>query len=658
MEIKDVEKRIKELTDTLNYHSNLYYNKDNPEISDYDFDMMMNELKKLEASYPELVLPESPTKRVGGTSSTKFDKVTHKVQMGSIQDVFSFEQVKEFIDRTRAAFPDSSFVVEPKIDGLSVSLEYKNGVLVRGSTRGDGFVGEDVTDNIMTIKSIPHMIDSKPATLEVRGEVYMSRSVFFDLVKEQEENDEQPFKNPRNAAAGSLRQKKSSVTKKRKLDIFVFNIQEISDDRLTSHKQSLDYLTECGFHVIPDYIRCTKFEEVKNRIDEIGDSRGNLPYDIDGVVIKVDDFSQRTALGSTAKYPKWAVAYKFPPEEKKTKLLDIETNVGRTGAITPVAVFEPVLLAGTTVSRAVLHNQDFIDEKNIGIGDIIIVRKAGEIIPEVLGVAEKSSDNKTFRLPDVCPVCGAKVLRYEDESAARCPNVDCPAQIKRSIIHFCSKGAMNIEGLGPANVDVLLKKGLIHTVSDIYRLTYDNLFALDRFKEKSANNLISAIEKSKANSLDRLIFGLGIRNIGQASAKLLCEKYGNMRSVMDASSESIALIEGFGDVMADSIVRTLREPHVIATIESLESSGVNMTYETQKKDNAFEGLVFVLTGTLPTMTRDEAKEIIESKGGKTSSSVSKKTSYVLAGEDAGSKLTKAQDLGVNIIDENEFKAML
>lgn len=658
METKDVKKRMKELVDTLNYHSNLYYNKDNPEISDYDFDMMMNELKKLEADYPKLIMPDSPTKRVGGKSSNMFQKVTHKVQMGSIQDVFSFEQVREYVDRIKGLYPDCAFVVEPKIDGLSVSLEYKNGILVRGSTRGDGFVGEDVTDNIMTIKSIPHTLPVKLASLEVRGEVYMPRSVFFDLVKEQEDNDEQPFKNPRNAAAGSLRQKKSSITKKRKLDIFVFNIQAISDNGLTSHKQSLDYLNECGFHVIPDYLKCTTFEEIKNRIDEIGNERGSFFFDIDGVVIKVDNFSQREKLGSTAKYPKWAVAYKYPPEEKQTKLLDIETNVGRTGAITPVAVFEPVLLAGTTVSRAVLHNQDFINEKNIGIGDIITVRKAGEIIPEVLGVAVKSSENEIFKLPDVCPECGASVVRYEDESVTRCPNVDCPAQIRRSIIHFASKGAMNIEGLGPANVEVLIDKGLIKTVSDLYKLTFDEIIALDRFKEKSAGNLISAIQKSKSNTLDRLIFGLGIRNIGQASAKLLCERFGSMDNIMKAASHDIALIDGFGDVMADSIVKTLRESHVMATIESLRQSGVNMTYEKTLTDNAFEGLVFVLTGTLPTMTRDEAKAIIEGKGGKTSSSVSKKTSYVLAGEDAGSKLTKAQELGVNIIDENEFKAML
>ncbi len=658
MEKKEAQKRIKELTKEINYNNKKYYVNDNPDISDYDYDMLMQELNKLEAEFPEFVSDNSPTRKVGGFALNQFEKVTHTVQMGSLQDVFSFEQVEEFTNRCKSALGNPEFVVEPKIDGLSVSLEYTNGVLTRGSTRGDGFVGEDVTLNLMTIKSIPQTLTKPLPFLEVRGEVYMPRKVFFDLVEEQEDNDEQPFKNPRNAAAGSLRQKNPAVTAKRKLDIFIFNIQQIEGIELHSHKESLDFLTELGFNVIPDYIKVNEYNFVKERINWIGDNRNSFSFDIDGVVIKVDDFNQRNALGSTTKVPKWAVAYKFPPEEKKTKLVDIEINVGRTGAITPIAIFEPVLLAGTSVGRAVLHNQDFIDEKNISIGDIINVRKAGEIIPEVLNVVEKGDNAETFKLPEYCPECGTKAIRYEDESVLRCPNVDCPAQIKRSIIHFASKSAMNIDGLGPAIVEVLLDKGLIKSVADLYEIKVEDLLAIDRFKEKSANNLVSAIEKSKSNSLDRLIFGLGIRNIGQASAKLLCDKFGDIDNIINASAEEVAKIEGFGEVMADSVVKSFKENHRLELIERLKSYGVNTSYKNAIADTKFAGMTFVLTGTLPTMTRDEAKEIIENNGGKASSSVSKKTSYVLAGEDAGSKLTKAQELGVKIIDENEFKAML
>ncbi len=658
MEKKEAQKRIKELTKEINYNNKKYYVNDNPDISDYDYDMLMQELNKLEAEFPEFVSDNSPTRKVGGFALNQFEKVTHTVQMGSLQDVFSFEQVEEFTNRCKSALGNPEFVVEPKIDGLSVSLEYTNGVLSRGSTRGDGFVGEDVTLNLKTIKSIPQTLTKPLPFLEVRGEVYMPRKVFFDLVEEQEDNDEQPFKNPRNAAAGSLRQKNPAVTAKRKLDIFIFNIQQIDGIELHSHKESLDFLTELGINVIPDYIKLNDYDDIRQRINWIGDNRNSFSFDIDGVVIKIDDFNQRTALGSTTKVPKWAVAYKFPPEEKKTKLVDIEVNVGRTGAITPVAIFEPVLLAGTSVGRAVLHNQDFIDEKKISLGDIITVRKAGEIIPEVLNVSEKGPNKLTFKLPEYCPECGTKAIRYEDESVLRCPNVDCPAQIKRSIIHFASKGAMNIDGLGPAIVEVLLDKGLIKSVADLYEIKVDGLLAIDRFKEKSASNLVSAIEKSKLNSLDRLIFGLGIRNIGQASAKLLCDKFGDIENIISASANEIAEIEGFGDVMADSVVKSFKEKHRLELIERLKSYGVNTSYKKTVSDTKFAGMTFVLTGTLPTMTRDEAKEIIENNGGKASSSVSKKTSYVLAGEDAGSKLTKAQELGVKIIDENEFKAML
>ena len=650
-------KRIDELVEVLNYHARLYYVEDRNEISDYEYDMMQRELKQLEEQFPQLIRKDSPTQRVGGAPVSIFEKVTHKVQMGSLQDVFSFEEVRSFVDTVRKGVDDPHFVVEPKIDGLSVSLEYHNGEFFIGSTRGDGFVGEDVTQNLKTIKSIPVSISEKLPLIEVRGETYMPRDVFLRLVKEQEENDEQPFKNPRNAAAGSLRQKDPKIAAKRDLDIFVFNVQQIEGKTLTSHKQSLDYIKELGFKTIPGYVRVATADEVIAQIEKIGQQRFDLPYDIDGVVIKVDDFSQREVLGSTAKVPKWAVAYKFPPEEKNSKLLDIELNVGRTGVVTPVAVFEPVFLAGTSVSRATLHNQDFINEKNIGIGDTIRVRKAGDIIPEVLGSVEKDSEG-VFSLPDKCPVCGSQLVRSEEEAAIRCPNVDCPAQIFRSIVHFASKGAMNIDGLGPQIVKILLDNKLISSVADLYQLRISDITELENFKEKSANNLISAIEASKSNSLDRLVFALGIRNIGQASAKLLCDKFGDLDNIMAATAKQIAEIDGFGEVMAASVYKAFHEEHMITLIERLKQSGLNTSYVKVQLDDRFAGKTFVLTGTLPTLKRDEAKALIEKFGGKASGSVSKKTSYVLAGEEAGSKLTKAQELGIEIITEEQFKEMI
>ena len=654
---EDAKKQIDELVETLNYHSHRYYVLDNPEISDYDYDMMQNKLKELEAEFPQFIRNDSPTQRVGGEAVSTFEKVTHKVQMGSLSDVFSFSQVEDFVNKTNENVIAPEFVVEPKIDGLSVSLEYVNGEFVRGSTRGDGFIGEDVTTNIKTILSVPMKLKEAVPFLEVRGEVYMPRNVFLKLVDEQEQNGEQPFKNPRNAAAGSLRQKDSNVTAKRKLDIFVFNIQQIEGRELNSHKESLDFLKKMGFKVVPDYLRVSEYKDIENRINEIGKIRFDLPYDIDGVVIKVDDFIQREQLGSTAKTPRWAVAYKFPPEEKETVLKEIELNVGRTGAITPVAIFEPILLAGTSVSRATLHNQDFIDEKQISIGDTIIVRKAGDIIPEVLAVSKKGENDDVFTLPDKCPVCGCEVVKSDEEAAIRCPNVNCPAQIFRSIVHFASKGAMNIDGLGPAIVQTLLDNNLIKSVADLYELDADTLMQLDNFKEKSANNLVNAIRNSKNNTLDRLVFGLGVRNIGQASAKLLCEKFGTLENIMNADASEISEIEGFGDVMAESVVKAFREEHMKELVEKLTSYGINTTFDKQINDNRFEGLTFVLTGTLPTLKRDEAKAIIESFGGKASGSVSKKTSYVLAGEEAGSKLDKAEQLGIKIISEEEFLDM-
>lgn len=657
MDINEAEKRINKLVETLNYHSHKYYVEDNPDIDDYDYDMMQQELKGLEEQFPELIRSDSPTQRVGGEAISIFNKVEHKVQMASLQDVFSYDQVESFINKTFEINPDTEFCIEPKIDGLSVSLEYENGNFIRGSTRGDGFVGEDVTANLKTIMSIPLKLNKPIPFLEVRGEVYMPKSVFKSLVTEQELNDEQPFKNPRNAAAGSLRQKDPKIAAKRKLDIFCFNVQQIEGKELFSHKESLDYLKEQGFKVVPEYERLNSFRDIKTKIQDIGERRFSLSYDIDGVVIKVDNFAEREQMGSTAKTPKWAVAYKFPPEEKETKLLDIEVNVGRTGAVTPVAVFDPIILAGTSVSRATLHNQDFIDEKNISIGDIIKVRKAGDIIPEVLSVSKSCGKQGSFKLPKICPDCGTKLIREADESAIRCPNVNCPAQIYRSIVHFASKGAMNIDGLGPAIVDTLINNKLIESVADLYTLNENDLLMLENFKEKSVNNLLTSIEKSKNNSLDRLIFGLGIRNIGSASAKLLCDKFGNLDNIINATAEEIAEIDGFGEVMAESVCKAFREPNRLEIINRLKSYGVNISYEKVQLDNRFEGKTFVLTGTLPSLKRSEAKEIIEKFGGKASGSVSKKTDFVLAGEDAGSKLTKAESLGIKIITEDEFLKM-
>ena len=654
-----ITEKVKDLREEIEKHNYNYYVMDNPTIDDYDYDMLMRELKQLEAEYPELADPNSPTQRVGGEALNQFEKVKHRVQMGSLQDVFSYGEVQDFTERCREFSAKPVYVVEPKIDGLSVSLEYENGEFVRGSTRGDGFIGEDVTANLKTIKAIPLKLKNAPQFLEVRGEVYMPRETFLKLVEKQEDNDETPFKNPRNAAAGSLRQKDPKIAAERGLSIFVFNIQQIEGKELTSHKQSLDYLKELGFKTIYEYTQVETYEEIISQIEHIGEMRNEYSFDIDGVVIKIDDFSLRERMGATSKVPKWAVAYKFPPEEKETKLLDIEVNVGRTGAITPVAIFEPVTLAGTSVSRAVLHNQEFISEKDIRIGDMILVRKAGEIIPEVLRSVSHGENSVPYKLPEYCPVCGDKAVKFADEAVLRCPNVDCPAQLKRNIIHFASKGAMNIDGLGEAIVTMLLDNKLISGVADLYRLKAEQLESLERFGKKSAENLINAIEASKENSLERVIFALGIRNIGQNGAKLLCNRFGSIEAIMSASAEEISAIDGFGDIMAESVVSAFHDKHFADIVAELKSLGVKMEYEgRENNDNRFEGKTFVLTGTLSSMTRDEAKRIIESFGGKAAGSVSKKTSYVVAGEEAGSKLTKAQSLGVAVLNEQEFLEMI
>ncbi|MBQ1507354.1 MAG: NAD-dependent DNA ligase LigA [Ruminococcus sp.] len=649
--------RVDELSRQLEYHNKLYYDKDEPEISDFEYDKMLRELEELEEEFPELKLPTSPTNRVGGSAGEKFSPVVHSVPMESLHDSFSAEEIRDFDRRVKETAPDARYIVEPKFDGLSVLCEYKNGVFVRGSTRGDGVTGEDVTDNLMTIKSLPKRIANAPELLEVRGEVYMSFKSFDELVKRQEENEEKPAKNPRNAAAGSLRQKNAKITAQRGLDIFMFNIQRIEGAEIESHRQSLDYLSELGFPTA-FYKVCDNADEVLEEIERIGNMRGELDYAIDGAVVKVDSFSQRALLGSTAKYPKWAEAYKYPPEEKQTKLLDVEINVGRTGALTPVGIFEPVLLAGTTVSRATLHNRDFIEEKGICVGDTVLIRKAGEIIPEVLRVCEHAPNAEPYKFPENCPSCGSPVVQ-DNEAAVRCTNTDCPAQLMRHLIHFVSRDAMDIDGLGPAVLEQLVGAELVKSPADLYRLGAEDISQLDRKAEKSANNLIAAIEKSKQNELYRVLFALGVRNIGLKAAKLVCESFLTIDDIMNAKSEDFERIEGFGSIMAQSLENYFSLESTRKLISELKALGLEMKpSEQKKKGGSFEGKTFVLTGTLPTMTRSEATRLIEQNGGKTSSSVSKKTSYVLAGEEAGSKLTKAQSLGIEILSEEDFLNMI
>lgn len=653
----EIEKKIEELRKTLRYHSDKYYNDDAPEIEDYEYDMMMRELKELEEKYPEYDAPDSPTKKVGGVADNSFESVAHSVRMESLQDAFSKDELREFSNRVEDTVSDVNYVVEPKIDGLSVSLEYRDGVFFRGSTRGNGDVGEDVSGNLRVIHNIPLKLNKPIPYIEVRGEVYMPKKSFERVVDRQIINGEKPFKNPRNAAAGSLRQKDSNVAASRGLDIFVFNIQQIEGVELNSHKESLDFIKELGFNTIPTYKKVNNIEDAIAEIDRIGEARGSLEYDIDGAVIKVDDFSQRDILGSTAKYPKWAIAFKYPPEEKQTKLLDIEIAVGRTGVLTPTAILESVHLAGTTVSRATLHNQDFINEKGIAIGDIVTVRKAGDIIPEVLCVNEHNS-NSIFKFPDVCPSCGEKVYRDADEAAIRCINPECPAQLLRNLIHFCSRDAMDIEGLGPAIIETFVNEGMIAKTYDIYNLDLNKIASLEGFKETSANNIINSVNNSKNNDLSKLIFALGIRHIGAKAGKLLADYFSDIDSVMNASVDDILQIDGFGKIMAESVVEFFSSDSTKELIAKLKEAGVNMKSTNVVEDTRFSGMTFVLTGTLPTLKRAQASKIIESFGGKTSSSVSKKTTYVLVGEEAGSKLDKANKLGVQVISEEEFKEMI
>ena len=656
----DIKKaRAQQLIKELNHHIYRYYVENENDISDYEYDMLMRELKGIEEEYPDLLTADSPTHRVGGSAdSTMFQSVTHIVRMESLQDAFDKSEVYDFDKRVKQVCPDATYVVEPKIDGLSVSLEYSNGIISRGSTRGDGDVGEDVTANLKTVRTIPLAINEKLPFIEVRGEVFMPREKFLEIVKNQELNDEKPFKNPRNAAAGSLRQKDPKITSTRGLDIFVFNIQQIDGKELTTHKESLDYIKSLGFKTVPFYNEFDSIEDVIKELDRIGSIRGTLPFDIDGAVIKVNRFDHRELLGSTAKFPKWALAWKYPPEEKETTLVDIEINVGRTGVLTPTAVFKPVLVAGSTVSRATLHNEDFIKEKDVRIGDTVVIRKAGDIIPEVLRVSKHADGSLPYEMPKICPSCGAPVTRENDEAAIRCNNPDCPAQLLRNLIHFCSRDAMDIEGLGDAVLELFVNKGLLKSAADIYRLDYDIIAGFEGLGEKSARNFEYAVEKSKENDLSKLIFALGIRHIGQKAAKLLADKFGDMDSFMTASRDDILSIDGFGEIMADSVLEYFSLSQSKELVEQLKDAGVNMRSARVVIDNRFEGKTFVLTGTLSQYTRTEASEIIENYGGKTASSVSKKTDFVLAGEAAGSKLTKAQQLGVRIISEAEFADMI
>lgn len=657
----NIEKRIKELSELLDYHSKKYYVDDNPEISDFEYDKMLRELENLEAEYPQYLSPLSPTQRVGGKALDKFEQVTHTVLMESLQDAFSEEEIYDFDRRVSEVVSGYDYVVEHKIDGLSVSLEYRNGEFVRGSTRGNGAVGEDVTQNLKTIKSIPMRLTEDIPFLEVRGEVYISKENFRKINEEREELEETTFANPRNAAAGSLRQLDPKIAAKRKMDIFVFNIQQAEGLEVKTHLEGLRHLRKLGFKTI---LNDDTFPDIKSafeRVKEIGEERGSLPFDIDGAVIKVNNLDMRKTLGSTAKFPRWAIAYKYPPEQKETKLLDIAVQVGRTGTVTPLAVLEPVHVAGTTVSRATLHNQDYIDEKDIKIGDTVVVQKAGDIIPEILEVKKDKRDGteQEFHMPKTCPVCGALVVREEGEAAYRCTGAACPAQIMRNIIHFVSRSAMDIDGLGPAIIRQLLDNNLIKNAADLYYLQAEEIEKLDKMGKKSAANLINSINNSKANQLSRLITALGIRFVGAKASKVVAAAVKDMDSLMNTDAETLTAIDEIGEIMAASIVDYFREPQNIAFIERLRGAGVNMMEETEElADNRFGGMTFVLTGTLENFTRSEASEIIEKMGGKTSSGVSKKTTYVLAGSEAGSKLDKAVALGVNIISEDEFREMI
>lgn len=658
MELEQAQKRVEELRAVIEKNNRLYYDQDAPELEDYQYDALTRELRELEAAFPQLVSETSPTQHVGGTASSRFAKVTHAVKMESLLDAFSYEELRDFDRRVRDAGIQPEYVVEIKIDGLSCSLEYENGTLVRASTRGDGLVGEDVTANVMAIRRVPKQLKDAPEYLEVRGEVYMPHQAFQKLCAEQELQGAAPFKNPRNAAAGSLRQKDAKVTAGRGLSIFVFNVQQIRSKTLSSHAESLDYLKSLGLPVSPRYHVVRDIEDAIQEIEQIGQNRAKLDFDMDGAVIKVNAFDQRGLLGSTNKFPRWAIAFKYPPEVKETTLRSIEVAVGRTGVLTPTACFDPIFLAGTTVGRATLHNEDFIRQLGLCIGDTIQVRKAGDIIPEVIAVTAHAQDAQPYQMPAVCPSCGAPVVHLEDEAALRCVNPECPAQALRNIIHFASRDAMDIDGLGTAVATQLVSKGMVHSAADLYTLTLEQLLTLDKFKEKSATNLLQAIQHSKQNNLDKLLFGFGIRNIGDKAAALLAEHFGSMQAIREATAEQIGEIDGFGGVMAQSVLEFFAKEGTADLVHRLADCGVNMQWKGEPKGDKLAGKTLVVTGTLETLSRSEAEALIVKNGGKASGSVSKKTSYVVAGAAAGSKLTKAQALGVPVLTEQEFLAML
>ena len=655
-----IQKEIEQLRREIEKHNKLYYVYDAPVISDYDYDMLMNRLKALEAEHPELITPDSPTQRVGGVPLSQFEQVRHQVPLESLTDVFSYDELFSFGERMDSLLPEAhDYVVEPKIDGLSMSLEYENGVFVRGATRGDGLIGENVTENLRTVRSLPLRIENAPERLIVRGEVYMAKSVFEELNAERELKGEPLLANPRNAAAGSMRQLDPKVAASRKLDIICFNLQYSSGKACRTHAQSLDEMREMGFPVV-EYRRFDTIQDCVSRIKELGENRDALPFDMDGAVIKINSLSQRRALGSTAKAPRWAVALEHPPEKKESRVLDIVVQVGRTGVLTPKVLVEPVRLAGTTVSAATLHNQDNIDRLDLRIGDTVLLQKAGEIIPEVLSVnkAKRPEGTVPFVLPSVCPECGSPVVRDEDGAALRCTSPECPAQRLRNLAHFASREAMDIEGLGISVCETLINAGLVNSAADLYYLEKDTVAALDRMGETSAKKLIAATEKSKSAGLARLLCAFGIRQVGQKAAKVLASYYSDLDSLMSAGAEQLTQIPDIGAVTADYIVAWFQNPQSRHLIERLRGAGVDFQSHEEKKDDRFAGLTFVLTGTLEHYTREEAGAIIESFGGKSASSVSKKTSYVLAGENAGSKLTKAQALGVTILTEEEFADMI
>ena len=665
MNKEQAKERIEELRKQVEYHAKKYYDDDKPEISDFEYDMVMVELRNLEKKYPEFKSSDSLTQKVGGHVKEGFKKVTHEVPLQSLQDVFSLAEVEDYIEKINEKakendIEDTNYVVETKIDGLSAALEYKQGKFVRGATRGNGLVGEDVTENLRTIKTIPMELNEK-IDITVRGEVFISKKDFEKMNQEREEDEKELFANARNAAAGSLRQLDSKITAKRPLDIYIFNVQKIEGKEFNSHFEELEYLSKLGFNVNPVRIDCKNIEEIENAIKKIGEERENLTFGIDGAVVKVDDLKFREILGTTAKVPRWAIAYKYPPERKETILKDIVCQVGRTGVITPMAILEPVRVAGSKISKTTLHNEDFIKEKDIRIGDTVVIQKAGDVIPEIVEVKRKKRTGKEveFEMPKVCPVCGAPAIREEGEAAVRCTGIECPAKLYRNLVHFVSREAMNIDGLGEAIIKQLLDKGLIKNMADIYALKFEDIASLKKNGKKFAENLINSINRSKQNDLYRLITAFGIRHVGVKASKILAKRYKNMKNLMKATSEELAMIEDIGPIVADSIREFFLQDQTIDLIEKLKQAGVNMKHlEEENSDDRFNGKTFVLTGSLEKYTRNEVSSIIEKFGGKTSSSVSKKTDYVLAGEDAGSKLTKAQSLGVKILTEEEFEKLI